>query len=90
VFVTTPNRRHPIEFHTATPLLHYLPPHIYRKIYAAVGFEFFSKEENLNLLDAAQLLELLGPDARARAELTFHRFLGMRSNLLLSIRASAE
>ena len=90
VFVTTPNRRHPIEFHTATPLLHYLPPHIYRKIYAAAGFEFFSKEENLNLLDAGQLLELLEPEARARAELEFHRFLGMRSNLLLSIRASAE
>ena len=89
VFVTTPNRRHPIEFHTATPLLHYLPPHIYRKIYAAAGFEFFSKEENLNLLDAGQLLELLEPEARARAELEFHRFLGMRSNLLLSIRASA-
>lgn len=90
VFVTTPNRRHPIEFHTATPLLHYLPPHIYRKIYAAAGFEFFSKEENLNLLDARQFLELLGPEARARADLGFHRFLGMRSNLLLSIRASAE
>ncbi len=31
-FVTTPNRRHPIEFHTVTPLLHYLPPAVYRRI----------------------------------------------------------
>lgn len=90
VFVTTPNRRHPIEFHTVTPLLHYLPTRVYRKIYAAAGFEFFSKEENLNLLDANQFLDLLRPDVRNRAELTFHRFLGMNSNLLLSIRASAE
>jgi len=89
-FVTTPNRRHPIEFHTVTPLLHYLPPQVYRQIYAAAGFEFFSKEENLNLLDARQLLDLLRPEARARAELKFHRFLGMRSNLLLSVRARAE
>jgi len=89
-FVTTPNRRHPIEFHTATPLFHYLPPRVYRPIYAAAGFEFFSKEENLNLLDANEFLDLLPPEARVRAELAFHRFLGMRSNLLLSIRASGE
>lgn len=89
-FVTTPNRRHPIEFHTVTPLLHHLPPRVYRKIYAAAGFEFFSKEENLNLLDARQFLDLLRPEARDRAELTFHRFLGMKSNLLLSIRARTE
>jgi len=89
-FITTPDRRHPIEFHTTTPLLHYLPPHIYRRIYAAAGFEFFSKEENLNLLDERELLDLLTPDARRRAALTFHRFLGMRSNLLLSIRAKTE
>ena len=88
-FVTTPNRRHPIEFHTVTPLLHYLPPHVYRRIYAAAGFEFFSEEENLNLLDANQFLDLLPPDARSRAALSFHRFLGMRSNLLLSVRAKA-
>ena len=89
-FVTTPNRRHPIEFHTVTPLLHYLPPRMYRQIYAAAGFEFFSKEENLNLLDAEQLLGLLPPAARSLAELAFHRFLGMKSNLLLSVRAEAE
>ena len=89
-FVTTPNRRHPIEFHTVTPFLHYLPPFMYRRIYAAAGFEFFSKEENLNLLDAGQLLGLLAPEARARAQLGFHRFLGMRSNLLLSVRARGE
>lgn len=89
-FVTTPNRRHPIEFHTVTPFLHYLPPRVYRQIYAAAGFEFFSKEENLNLLDAGQLLGLLAQETRARAELGFHRFLGMRSNLLLSIRARGE
>ncbi|MGB8330097.1 MAG: methyltransferase domain-containing protein [Polyangiales bacterium] len=89
-FVTTPNRRHPIEFHTVTPLLHYLPPDVYRRIYAAAGFEFFAKEENLNLLDAAQFLDLLRPEVRDMAELTFHRFLGMKSNLLLSIRPRPE
>jgi len=84
-FITTPNRWHPIEFHTVTPMLHYLPARIYRKIYAAVGFEFFSKEENLNLLDAEELLDLLPAETRDRANVRFHRFLGLRSNVLLSI-----
>lgn len=89
-FITTPNRWHPIEFHTVTPMLHYLPARAYRKIYAAVGFEFFSKEENLNLLDADQLLDLLPAGAKDRAHVSFHRFLGMKSNVLLSIRPEAS
>lgn len=89
-FITTPNRRHPIEFHTVTPLLHYLPPKVYRRIYAAAGFEFFAKEENLNLLDAEEFLDLLAPQTRALSELTYHRFLGMKSNLLLSVRRRTE
>jgi SAM-dependent methyltransferase len=88
-FITTPNRWHPIEFHTVTPFLHYLPPRMYRRIYAAAGLEFFSKEENLNLLDARDLLGFLSPEAGRRTELGFHRFLGMRSNILLSIRSRA-
>jgi SAM-dependent methyltransferase len=88
-FVTTPNRWHPIEFHTVTPLLHYLPPRMYRRIYAAAGLEFFSKEENLNLLDAKELLGFLSPEVSGRVELGFHRFLGMKSNVLLSIRPAA-
>lgn len=85
VFITTPNRWHPIEFHTVTPLLHYLPVHVYRRIYASVGFEFFSKEENLNLLDAEELLDLLPTEARTHAVVRFHRFLGLKSNILLSV-----
>lgn len=36
-FITTPNRRPPIEFHTARPLLQRLPLRIYRRIYAAAS-----------------------------------------------------
>jgi SAM-dependent methyltransferase len=89
-FITTPNRWHPIEFHTVTPLLHYLPSRIYRRIYAAAGLEFFSKEENLNLLDARELLGFLSPEANRRTKVSFHRFLGMKSNVLLSIRPGAH
>ncbi|MBP9822361.1 MAG: class I SAM-dependent methyltransferase [Candidatus Pacebacteria bacterium] len=50
VFVTTPDRFFPIEVHTGIPLLHWLPVSIYRKILKSVGLDFFSREENLNLL----------------------------------------
>ena len=48
--ITTPNRQHPIEFHTKLPLIHLLNKQIHRKILSFLGFSFFSKEKNLNLL----------------------------------------
>lgn len=82
-FVTTPNRWYPFELHTHLPLLHYLPARVYRAAYRALGFEFFSREQNLNLLDRRALLALV-PAGRAAA-LHAHRFLGLVSNFLLVI-----
>jgi len=48
--ITTPNRFHPIEFHTKIPFLHWLPKIFYRKILKSVNLNYFAKEENLNLL----------------------------------------
>ncbi len=89
VFMTTPNRWHPIEFHTATPLIHYLPTPTYRRIYRALGFDFFAKEENLNLLDDSSLRSLLPDGVRERTEITAHRFLGIQSHLLLTLHEAA-
>lgn len=50
VFITTPNRWFPIEPHTTVPLLHYLPKALYRAILRRTPLEFWSHEENLNLL----------------------------------------
>jgi SAM-dependent methyltransferase len=83
VFVTTPNRWYPVELHTHLPLVHYLPARMYRALYRALGFEFFSREENLNLLDRRALLALV-PAGRSTA-LHAHRFLGLVSNFLLVI-----
>ncbi len=57
-FITTPNRKFPIEFHTGFPLLHYLPKKIHRKLLSMLGLNFFSKESNLNLLTANEALNL--------------------------------
>lgn len=80
-FVTTPNRWYPVELHTLVPFLHYLPTTLYRRVYRALGFDFFSREDNLNLLDR-QALQAMVPPAR-RVRIDTHDFLGLPSNLLL-------
>ena len=82
-FFTTPNRWYPIELHTLVPLLHYLPTPTYRRLYKTLGFDFFAKEENLNLLDHDALASLV-PKGRAFTIHT-HKFLGLPSNLLLEV-----
>jgi len=57
--ITTPNRYHPIEFHTKIPFIHFLPKKLYRKLLMFFGDKFFSKEENLNLLSKKDLKNLI-------------------------------
>ena len=57
--ISTPNRFHPIEFHTKIIFLHWLPKKIYRKICEFIGLKFFSKEDNLNLLSKKDLIKLM-------------------------------
>jgi len=84
-FVTTPNRWFPIELHTRLPLVHWLPRPLFSRIALLLGFEFYSKEENLNLLTYRELMGLV-PAARAkRARITKQFFLGFPSNLMLVI-----
>lgn len=59
VVITTPNRWHPLEFHTMLPLLHWLPRHLHRRILKAIGFPFFADKANLNLLDRRELQILI-------------------------------
>lgn len=55
IFVTTPNRWFPIEFHTVLPLLHWLPPETFRAILRKIGRDFYANEANLHLMSARGL-----------------------------------
>jgi ubiquinone/menaquinone biosynthesis C-methylase UbiE len=55
IFLTTPNRWFPIEFHTRLPLVHFLPKNLFRLFLILIGDNFLSKEENLNLLGKSKL-----------------------------------
>lgn len=83
LFVTTPNRWFPVEFHTVLPLVHWLPPATFRALLRRSGRGFFAEEANLNLLAASDL-------RRAAADAGIHApnvrsvsLWGWPSNLLL-------
>jgi hypothetical protein len=81
--ITTPNRYHPIDFHTKVPFLHWLPKRIHRKILKLFSLEFFSKEENLNLLSKKNLKIAL-----EKSNVTDYKFfdislLGFKSNIII-------
>ena len=79
-FITTPNRWYPIDFHTALPLIHWLPAPLFRKILRWVGKDFWAKEENLNLLTEKEILQMLPKNIKLKK---YHfRLFGLLSNLV--------
>ena len=89
VFITTPNRWFPIEFHTLTPFAHWLPASAFRRLMLAAGREFFASEDNLNLMSRATLCKAAS-QAGAADKFTVSvenvRLGGWPSNLLLVAR----
>lgn len=83
VFLTTPNRWFPIEFHTLLPLLHWLPKQWFRCLLRQIGFDFFAEEANLNLLSRRELRGLATGDDRFAFSVASVALLGWPSNLFL-------
>ena len=82
--ITTPNRWYPVEFHTAVPLIHWLPPSWFRGVLRLLGKKFFAQEENLNLLSEKDVLKMLPADAQVSTR--HFRLLGLISNLLFYVK----
>ena len=80
--ITTPNKFHPIEFHTKIPLIHWLPKPIYRKILNLLGLSFHAKEENLNLLSIRELKKLLD-NQKITYQIKFIKLFFFRSNIII-------
>ena len=83
VFLTTPNRWYPIEFHTMLPIIHWLPPKLFRQMLVMLGKAFFADERNLNLMSASDLRVMadgigLGDDCRVYGV----RLAGLVTNLI--------
>ena len=86
LFVTTPNRWFPVEFHTVLPLIHWLPVRTHRRILSAIGQPFFADEENLNLLSPASLAAAASAAGIPKFRISSVSLAGLPTNLLLIAR----
>lgn len=93
IFLTTPNRWFPIEFHTVLPLIHWLPKTTFRRLMRITGREFFAEESNLNLMTRRELAlaarNAIGDD-RFTVKVSSATLLGWPSNLLLTVCVPVE
>ena len=81
-FITTPNRWFPVETHTGIPLLHYLPKEKFRSIIRGTKYDYWSYENNLNLLSAKEFREIFPADSRVNINIKKVKLLGITSNLI--------
>ena len=81
--ITTPNRFHPLDFHTKLPLFHWLPKKIYRKLLNMVNLNFFAKEENLNLMSENDLKLRLKNQNIKYYKIFYIRLFGFKSNFIV-------
>ncbi len=86
IFVTTPNRWFPVEFHTVLPLIHWLPKTAFRRTLRMMGRAFFAEESNLNLLGARDLSRLAVDAGLQNVTITSVSLGGWPTNLLLTAR----
>ena len=81
--IITPNRYHPLEFHSKLPLIHWLPKKIHRYFLKMIGLKMLSKEENLNLLSRKNLINIMNEINISNYEIKYIKFLCFKSNLVL-------
>ena len=79
-FFTTPNRQFPVDFHTMIPIIHWLPQTKHQWILSKLGYDFWAKTENLNLLTPKTLLDLFPSQTTT---LYKYRLFGLPSNLIV-------
>ena len=85
VFITTPNRWFPVEFHTVLPLVHWLPKEIFRALMRGTGRGFFAEEGNLNLMTVADLSRAASANKDFKYQVSNVALGGWPSNLLLNM-----
>ncbi len=83
IFVTTPNRWFPVEFHTTLPLVHWVPPPIFRALLSRIGHHFYAQEANLNLMSSGDLRSAAGEAGITNFLIQTVRLGRWPSNLLL-------
>ena len=81
--IMTPNRFHPLEFHTKIPIIHWLPKKFHRMILRLFGLKFFAEEKNLNLLSNYDFKLIMTKLNQKKYEIRYINFFFIKSNLIL-------
>lgn len=90
VFLTTPNRWHPLEFHSLLPLIHWLPKPLHRKLLNLLGYKQLSQEQHLNLLSTKELKKFCNHLQHIYIYTNHVKFLGFPSNILLYLEKNVN
>lgn len=85
VFIQTPNKFFPIDFHTKIPLIHFLPDKIYRKLLGLIGLSFYADVNNLNLISLKKINFFLKKLEYKKCKIVKKKLLGITSNLIIII-----
>jgi 2-polyprenyl-3-methyl-5-hydroxy-6-metoxy-1,4-benzoquinol methylase len=86
VFISTPNRYFPIDFHTLLPFIHWLPKKMHRLLLKTLNLNFFAKESNLNLLSINNLKEICSVLKIQNYKIIRVRLFFFTTNLILIIK----
>jgi ubiquinone/menaquinone biosynthesis C-methylase UbiE len=86
VFLTTPNRWFPVEFHSVLPLVHWLPQPAFRAILRVLGHDALAKEAHLNLLTRRELTGICRALGVTDYRLDSVSLAGWPTNLILTAR----
>ena len=87
VFLTTANRRHPLEFKTGIPLLHRLPDAWWRRLLKWIGKSEWASESMLNLLDASALYRIASLlPGKPEHDVGHKRVFGIKAHFFLMIQ----
>jgi SAM-dependent methyltransferase len=87
-FITTPSRLFPIEHHTGLPLLHYLPPPLFRAALRHTRYRYWADEQNLNILTARAFTRLFPEEVMPIVRTV--SLAGIPSNLVAFGRSNKE
>jgi hypothetical protein len=87
VFLTTANRRHPLEFKTGIPFIHLLPDAWWRRLLKWSGRGKWASESMLNPLDASALYRFASLlPGKPEHDVGHKRVFGMKAHFFLMIR----
>lgn len=91
VFLTTSNRRHPLEFNTGLPLLHWLPDRLWRFALKVFGKGEWQSSARLNLLGSEALYRMSsGLPGAPDHDVGHKRIFGIKAHYFLMIRKQQE